>query len=99
MNGSEPIANHPRRKRADLASVVGAALLGGGLGAIFARYLDLSRSAVALVAVGIVMHAWGMLERHRLDTAAPRVWWAEVLYWACWLAILAIIVGIVLIRA
>ena len=39
-----------------------------------------------------------MLERHRLDTAAPRVWWAEVLYWACWLAILVIIAGVIFIR-
>ena len=98
MNGPESIAIHARRKRADVASVVGAALLGGGLGAIVARYADLGRSAVALVVVGIVMHAWGMLERRRLDTTAARVWWAEVLYWACWLAILVIIASVVLIR-
>jgi hypothetical protein len=78
--------------------VIGAALLGGGLGAIVARYVGLGRSAVALVVVGIMMHAWGMLERHRLDTAAARVWWAGVLYWACWLAILVIIAGVILIR-
>jgi hypothetical protein len=98
MNAPEPTVIHARRKRADLASVIGAAILGGGLGALIARYVDLGSSAVALIVVGIVMHAWGMLERHRLDTAAPRVWWAEALYWACWLGILVIIAGIAFVR-
>jgi hypothetical protein len=98
MNAPEPTVIHSRRKKADMASVIGAAILGGGLGALAAQYVNLSSSAVALVVVGIVMHAWGMLERHRLDTVASQVWWAEALYWACWLAILVIIAGVVLIR-
>ena len=98
MNAPEPTVIHSRRKRADLASVIGAAILGGGLGALATRYVGLSSSAVGLVVVGIVMHAWGMLERRRLDAPAPRIWWVEALYWACWLAILVIIGGIAFVR-
>ena len=97
MNASEPMVIHSQRKKADLASVIGAAILGVGLGALTARYVDLGPAGVALV-VGIVLHAWGMLERHRLDTATPRVWWAEALYWACWLGILVVIAGIAFVR-
>jgi hypothetical protein len=43
------------------------------------------------------MHAWGMVERRRLDAATPRVWWAEALSWACW-GILPAIGGLALIR-
>ena len=85
---------HARMKKADLASGVGAGILGVGVGVLAAQYL--SPYAVPLVVVGIAMHVWGMLERHSLDTAAPRVWWAEALYWLCW-GILLVIGGLGLI--
>jgi len=76
-----------RTKQADLASGLGAGILGAGLGALAGSYLG--PYAVPLLAIGAALHAWGMLERHRLDGAAPRVWWAEALYWLCW-ALLAV---------
>ena len=43
------------------------------------------------------MHAWGMFDKHRLDAGMGerRVWWAFLLYWGCWLALVALIVYIV----
>jgi hypothetical protein len=79
---------HARMKKADVTSGVGAGILGGGVGVLVAPYLG--PYAVPLIVVGIVMHAWGMYERHRLDAAAPRVWWAEGLYWLCWGILIAI---------
>ncbi len=42
--------------------------------------------------VGVAMHAWGMAERHRLDAGALRLWWAEAIYWCCWVTLAALIV-------
>lgn len=81
-------ALHSRMKRADLASGVGAAILGAGVGVLAASYL--AAYAGLLVVVGLVLHAWAMLERRRLETAAPTIWWAETLYWLCWLLLLVI---------
>jgi hypothetical protein len=95
MTLSGQATSHARQKKADLASGVGAGILGFGLGVLTAQYV--SAFAVPLVVVGIVLHVWGMLERHRLDKAAPQVWWAEALYWLCWV-ILLIIGGVILLQ-
>ena len=92
---TDQAAIHARMKQADLASGVGAGILGAGLGVLGAQYLG--PYVVPLVIIGIAMHVWGMLERHRLDAAAPRVWWAEALYWLCW-GLLVVIGGLALIR-
>lgn len=79
-----------RLKRAELASVTGAAVLGAGVGALIAAYVG--RYAVVLVLAGAVLHAWGMRERHRLEheDGSERVWWYEALYWSCWIALLVV---------
>ena len=81
-----------RVKLADLTSGVGALVLGVGIGALTA--VRIGKLAGALVLAGALLHGWGMLDKRRLETAgaAPRVWWANVLYWVCWgaLAVLAI---------
>lgn len=87
---------HARLKKADLASGVGAAVLGGGVGVVVAPYLG--SYAVLLVVVGTTMHAWAMLKRRRLNSTAHGVWWAEALYWLCW-GILLVIGAFVLLRA
>ena len=81
-------------KKADLASGVGAGILGAGVGVLAAPYLGVY--AVPLIVLGMVMHAWGMRERHRLDLAV-RLWWSEALYWVCW-AILLVIGVLALLR-
>ncbi len=84
---------HARMKQNDLASGVGAGLLGAGVGVLAAAYL--SPYAVPLVVVGAILHLWAMWERHRLEAGGARVWWAEALYWLCW-ALLLVIGGLVL---
>ena len=93
-NAMDQTAIRSRMKQADLASGIGAGVLGAGLGLLLASYLG--SYAVPLVVIGITMHVWGMREHHRLEAAAPRVWWAEALYWLCW-SLLLVIGGVVLI--
>jgi len=92
-----PNPNHRRLKQADLVSALGAAVLGAGLGAIFANWL--TGFAAAAVVIGIALHGWGMFEKHRLDDTRgePRAAWEIVLYWGCWLA-LGLLVGSVIYR-
>lgn len=80
----------PRRRLAESTSVIGAGVLGAGIALLFAT--SLAPYAVPLFVVGILLHAWGMFDRSRLDRAVgastPR--WATVLYWVCWLSLLAL---------
>ena len=90
-----PDTGPARLKRAETTSSVGAGILGGGAALLLAELL---RSyAVPLVLVGLVMHAWGMYDKHRLEsrTATRVVWWAEALYWTCWAALAALAVYVV----
>lgn len=85
-----------RVKRADLTSGTGALILGIGLGALVPRAVG--AYAVPILVVGILLHGWGMLDKHRLESrqAIERVWWVELLYWLCW-ASLFILVAYVLV--
>ena len=78
-----------RLKRAETTSAVGAGILGGGVALLFAELLK--SYGLPLLLLGLVMHAWGMYDRHRLEASAGegRVWWAEALYWGCWIALIA----------
>ncbi|MCU0623979.1 MAG: hypothetical protein MUF53_08955 [Gemmatimonadaceae bacterium] len=78
-------------KRIQLASSVGAALAGIGVGAAAARWLG--SATWALIVVGIVLHAWSMLARRQREAAAGTTLpaWSEALYRVCWV-ILALIV-------
>jgi hypothetical protein len=70
-------------KGAELASGLGAVVLGAGLALL---QPDLLREhAIALLLAGIVVHGVGMTLRHRLETVerAP-LWWEQVLFWLCW---------------
>lgn len=78
-------------KGAELASGIGAIVLGAGL-ALLAPAL-LSAYAVPILAAGIVVHGTGMTLKHRLESAARApIWWETALFWLCWgvLAILAV---------
>jgi len=89
--------NHRRLKQANLMSVLGAGVLGAGLGAMFANWL--TAFAVAAVLIGIAVYGWGMFERRRLEDVGgePRAAWEMVLYWGCWL-VLAMLVGSIIYR-
>jgi hypothetical protein len=83
----EPIT---RLKRAELTSTVGAGVLGAGLGLLLDQ--TLRPHVVAILLVGLLMHGWGMYDKHQLEssigTAVPR--WTEWLYWGCWLGLLGL---------
>lgn len=85
-----------RWKRADTTSAVGAGVLGGGVGVLLASFLE--PYAIPIVGLGLLMHAWGMSDKHRLESGVGtgRLWWAEALYWGCWIALLALALYVVL---
>ena len=72
-----------RLKLAEVTSSVGAGVLGGGIGILLAPWLG--GLALPVLAIGLVMHAWGMRDKHTLETGARQPAWATALYWACWL--------------
>lgn len=90
--------NAARLKRAELTSGVGALVLGTGLGALFARYL--APAALAVLVVGLLLHAWGMYDKHRLErgTGTASVRYATALYWICW-GLLGLLAAYLILRA
>jgi hypothetical protein len=82
-------------KRAELLSSVGAGVLGAGLALFFVDVLGSHK--LAILVLGFVAHAFGMLRKHQLESqdSMVRVWWVEALYWICWLGLAALLVMIV----
>jgi hypothetical protein len=78
-------AHAAQLKRAELASSLGALVLGAGIGGLAAPWLG--RSALAVLLVGLAVHAWGMYDKHRLERGsdAGSVRFAAALYWGCWI--------------
>ena len=83
-----------RQKRAELAGATGAGVLGVGLGALLAQWT--APYAMLLLVMGVLLHGWGMLEKHRLEAGADVPLWSAALYWACWAILVVLIVWIVL---
>ena len=83
-------------KRAELLSGLGAIVLGMGLGLFFSKFL--MSYTTPLLLIGLLTHAWGMFDKHRLENSSTstRLWWAETLYWVCWTALLALVAYIVI---
>ena len=81
-------------KRARLLGAVGAVVLGAGLGVLFANVLK--PYALPVLLAGAAMHALGMFIEHRLENKSAKapVWWAEILYWVCWILLFGIIIYI-----
>jgi hypothetical protein len=50
-----------------------------------------------ILIAGVVVHAWGMLDKHRVEREADllRPWRATLLYWVCWLSLGALALVIV----
>lgn len=87
-----PTVAHAQLKRADTTSSIGAGVLGAGLALLVPNRL--AAHAVPILLTGLVMHVWGMYDKHRLESraGAARLWWAELLYWGCWAGLLALVV-------
>ena len=85
-----------RIKVAELTSGVGALVLGVGVGALFPAWF--ARGAVLLAIAGLVLHAFGMWDKHRIEAedAAEGGPWVTALYWTCWLLLAAVVVVLVL---
>ncbi len=83
-------------KGAELASGLGAIVLGAGLALLVPQVLQ--THALLLLVTGLVVHGTGMTLKYRLESreGAP-LWWERVLFWLCW-ACLAGLGGWVLVR-
>jgi hypothetical protein len=81
-----------RVKVAELTSGIGALVLGVGIGAMFPRWF--APSAALIAAAGVIAHAFGMWDKHRLEAQshADGGTWIAALYWACWFLLAAVIV-------
>ena len=57
--------------------------------------------AILIVILGLVMHAWGVYDKHRLETSTgvSRLWWTDLLYWLCWATLAAIVLRLLARRA
>ena len=77
--------------RRAVASGIGALVLGVGLGALFPEWF--ASSAGFIVVVGVVVHAFGMWDKHRLEAEshAESGPWVVALYWVCWLLLAAVV--------
>jgi hypothetical protein len=86
-----------RLEMANLTSGVGAVVLGLGLGALGSQWLV--RVAGLLAVIGLVMHGFGMWDKHRLEShnAAGSSRWALAMYWGCWV-LLVVVVGFLALR-
>ena len=81
----------PRLQIAELTSGVGALVLGVGLGALFPRWF--APAAGVIVLAGVVTHAFGMWDKHRLEGQADSATepWVAALYWVCWLLLAGVV--------
>jgi hypothetical protein len=80
-----------RIKAAELLSTLGAAVLGAGVALLLRRWLV--GFAVPILFVGLAVHACGMFQKHRVESAenVRRAPWESALYWACWASLAGLI--------
>ncbi|SRR3972149_7881961 len=73
----------------------GAIILGVGVGARFFSYLG--NYYYLLILIGIVIHGLGMYQLHRRARFPNKEWhsFANILYWACWIIVIASILYII----
>ena len=76
-----------RLKLAESSSGVGALVAGLGLGALGSAWL--ASGAGVLVVSGVILHGWGMWDKHQLEAGDSHPRWSTYLYWLCWILLVA----------
>lgn len=73
----------PAAKGAELASGLGAMVLGAGLALVLPQ--GLRTYAVPLLLGGALIHGLGMTLKYRLEAReGPPLWWERLLFGVCW---------------
>ena len=87
-----------RLKIAEVTSGVGALVLGIGLGSLFSAWV--ADFAILITAIGLVLHAFGMWDKHRLESSTERVTpgWVTAAYWVCWVSLIVLVVALLVMR-
>ena len=81
-------AKDSKLKQAELASALGAGIIGFGLGGYLANYFK--PYALWTIVIGIALHGVAMYKK--MEMTPTKLKWAQLLYWLCW----AIIIGLAL---
>jgi hypothetical protein len=93
MKNSQPAT----ARSAELASGLGAIVLGSGLALVLPEWLR--GFAVPLLVAGIVVHGLGMTLKYRLESrTGPPLWWERALFWLCWLCLAVLTTWLVVAR-
>ena len=72
-----------RAKAAELASGLGAIVLGAGLALVLPDWLR--RYGLPLLVAGVFVHGVSMALKYRLESrGGPPLWWERALFWGCW---------------
>jgi hypothetical protein len=76
-------------KAAELASTLGAIVLGAGIALVLPDWLR--AYAMPLLIGGALVHGIGMTLKYRLASRdGPAVWWEQALFWLCWACLAAL---------
>src|SRR3990170_3778607 len=83
-------AKESRVKQAELASTLGAGIIGFGLGAYLANYFE--PYAIWTIVIGIALHGVAMYKKAEIKPTKLK--WAKWLYWLCWAIIIVLAIYI-----
>jgi hypothetical protein len=85
-------------KAAELASGLGAIVLGAGAALMLPEWLR--TYALPLLAGGAFVHGVGMTLKYRLESRhGPTLWWERALFWLCWAGLAALGLWIAVVSA
>lgn len=86
-----PLAPERSRLRlAELSSAVGAGVLGLGAGLLLGKVAAFEGAGLPVLLMGLLLHAWGMTDKHRIEANTPVPVWSAALYWICWFLLAAL---------